>query len=152
MYMLHYKKGKLVKEGAGLSFFYFAPTSSLVSIPLASVDVPFVFKEVTSDFQEVSVQGQATYRISDPNKLSLMLNFTLDKTGQRYDSDDPQKLSQRVVNRVQVIMRGELQSLGLKAALATTEGLVKKIREALMRNPAIPSTQSGANNPLPLLS
>ncbi len=50
-YVLYYKNGQLVREGAGLSFFYFSPTSSLVRIPVASVDVPFIFEEVTSDFQ-----------------------------------------------------------------------------------------------------
>ena len=34
--------GAVAREGAGLSFFYFAPTTSLVAVPMASVDVPFM--------------------------------------------------------------------------------------------------------------
>ena len=76
-YVLLYQKGKLVREGAGLAFFYFAPTSSIIRIPVGSTDVPFIFKEVTSDFQEVSIQGQITYSITDPKKLSQLMNFNL---------------------------------------------------------------------------
>lgn len=32
-------------------------------MPTGSVEVPFIFEELTSDFQTVTVQGQITYRI-----------------------------------------------------------------------------------------
>lgn len=44
-YVLHYQNGKIKHEGAGLSFFYWAPTSTIIAVPLASADVPFVFQE-----------------------------------------------------------------------------------------------------------
>ena len=42
-YVLLYKNGQIVREGAGLSFFYFEPAASIVRIPIASTDVPFIF-------------------------------------------------------------------------------------------------------------
>jgi len=78
-YVLHYQNGKIRREGAGLSFFYWAPTSTIVAVPLASADVPFVFQETTSDFQSVTIQGQLTYRVADPKRLASLLDFTLDK-------------------------------------------------------------------------
>ena len=89
-YILQYRKGKVVREGSGLSFFYFAPSSSLVLVPMASGDVPFIFHEVTSDFQEISIQGQLTYRVADAKRLSGMMNFSLDARGQ-YATDAPAK-------------------------------------------------------------
>jgi len=130
-YLLQYRKGKLVREGTGLSFFYFAPTTSLVSIPVASVDMPFIFEEVTADFQEITIQGQVTYRVSDPQKLSQMLNFALDAKGNNYISEDPIKLPQRVINRVQVLMRAEFQSLSLRKALQASDSLVETVMERL---------------------
>jgi len=44
-YLLHYRGGQVVREGLGLSFFYYAPTTSLVAVPVASADVPFIFQE-----------------------------------------------------------------------------------------------------------
>jgi len=31
--LLQYRGGKVVREGSGLSFFYYAPTTSLVAVP-----------------------------------------------------------------------------------------------------------------------
>jgi len=62
--------------GAGLSFFYFQPASSIVSVPLASANIPFVFNEPTADFQTLTVQGQMTYRISDPKNGSVVWPLT----------------------------------------------------------------------------
>ncbi len=54
-YLIQYKNGKVAKEGTGLSFFYFAPPSSIVAVLLGSMDIPFIFNEVTADFQQVTV-------------------------------------------------------------------------------------------------
>ena len=59
-HVMQFKRGQVVRQGAGLSFFYFAPNSVLVQVPLASVDVPFVFNEVTADFQDATIQGELT--------------------------------------------------------------------------------------------
>jgi len=131
-YFMQYKKGKIAREGAGLSFFYFAPASSLVAVPMASVDIPFIFNEVTSDFQDISIQGEVTYRISDPKKLASMLNFTLSPNNRDYVSDDPEKLPQRVINQIQVLMRVELQILSLREALISSDDLVRNIRRGLV--------------------
>lgn len=130
-YLLQYRNGKLVREGVGLSFFYFAPTASLVSVPVASVDMPFIFAEVTADFQDITIQGQITYRVSDPKKLSQMLNFVLNEKGTNYVSEDPTKLTQRIINLVQVQMRTELQNLSLRQVLHASDLLVSKVSERL---------------------
>ena len=57
-YVLHYAGGRLKREGAGLAFFYWGPSATLVEVPLESQDVPFAFEEKTADFQSVTVQGQ----------------------------------------------------------------------------------------------
>ena len=138
-FVLCYKRGKVVREGAGLSFFYFAPTTSLVLVPIGSVDVPFIFQEVTADFQEVTVQGQLTYRVADPRKLSQLMNYTLDKSGRTYASDDPQKLPQRLINYTQVLTRASLQSLPLREALGQSDTFVALLRQGLQTAESIAS-------------
>ena len=85
-YLLQYRRGKIVREGVGLSFFYYAPTTSLVAVPVASTDTPFIFQETTADFQTVTIQGQVTYRVSDPKQLASLLNYTLDADGEKLSS------------------------------------------------------------------
>ena len=69
-YVIHYRQGKIKREGAGLSFFYFVPASTIVTVPYVSADAPFVFQEVTREFQPITIQGQLTYRVADPKKLA----------------------------------------------------------------------------------
>lgn len=138
-YILHYKNGKLVREGAGLSFFCFSLTSSLVRIPVVSVDVPFIFEEVTSDFQSVTIQGQITYRISDPKKISQLMNFTLAPDGKEFATDDPRKLPQRLINHTQVLTRSSLKGMPLRAALGSSDELVISLRQGLQKAEAISS-------------
>jgi regulator of protease activity HflC (stomatin/prohibitin superfamily) len=130
-FVLQYKRGRVVREGAGLSFLYLAPTTSLVLIPIGSVDLPFIFEEVTADFQTVTVQGQITYRIADPRKLSMLMNFTLASNGKEYASDDPKKLPQRLINHAQVLTRTSLKSVQLRDALGQSDALVASLRQGL---------------------
>src|SRR5437764_1016760 len=87
-YVLQYKSGKLVRQGPGLSFVYFAPTTVIAQVPVSSVDVPFAFTEVSRDFQDVTVQGNLTYRASEPERLAALLDYTVNASGQ-HRSDDP---------------------------------------------------------------
>ena len=130
-YLIQYKNGKPVREGTGLAFFYFAPSSSLVSVPMQSADVPFMFREVSSDFQEVSIQGQVTYRVAEAKTLAAMLNFSLKPDGVTYFSEDPAKLPGRVLNAAQVQISTEIRKLGLEEILRAGEQLARSVREGL---------------------
>lgn len=136
-YVLKYRNGRIVKEGAGISFNYYAPTTSIVVVPVGSVDAPFIFEEVTSDFQTVSVQGQITFRIVDQKKIAGLLNYTLDMRGKGYASDDPKKLSQRVINIVRVLTKKTLESLQLKDAIKSSEVLAQGILNEIKQNEEI---------------
>lgn len=130
-YVLVYKKGKIVNEGAGLSFFYYSPTTSLVGIPMESSDFPFIFEEHTADFQVITIQGQITFRIAEPKKIAQLLNFTLDSGGKMYVSEDPEAYHNRIVNLIKVIIRKKLQAINLKESLKATEMLVKGTLEEI---------------------
>ena len=137
-YVLVYQDGKVIQEGAGISFFYWQPTSSIALVPVNTRDTNFVFNETTGNFQSITVQGQLTYRISDPKKAAELLNFTVRQAalrqGMSHVSDDPEKLPQRIINAVQVHTRNELLRLPLEEALKQAEELAKtvlgKIRES----------------------
>ena len=131
MYVLKYQKGQIVHEGLGLSFFYYTPTTSLVAIPVSSLESPFIFEETTKDFQAITLQGHVTFRIIDVKKTSALLNYTLNSSGKGYLSDDPDKLSQRIIDIVHVLIKKEVSSLVLKQALTSTEELTLKINNAI---------------------
>lgn len=138
-YVMQYRAGKVVREGAGLSFFYYAPTSSLVAVPVGSKDQGFIFEQVTADFQTVTVQGQVAYRVAEPRKLATMLNYALKPEARGYESDDPEKLSQRVVNAVEVLSKQIVKDLPLKDVLRATDSTAKRVTAALKTHPEIVS-------------
>jgi hypothetical protein len=138
-YLLQYRNGSIAREGVGLSFFYFAPNSSLVAVPVGSTEAPFIFEETTADYQTVTIQGQVTYRVADAKKLAALMNFTLDASGRGYTSDDPQKLPQRVINAVKVLARAELQKLTLREALRASDELVRTVRANIATSPELVS-------------
>lgn len=129
--LMQFKSGKVVREGRGESFFYFAPTSTLASIPVGSQEIPFMFQEVTNDFQEVTVQGQFIYRVIDANKLAALMNYSLKSDGKTYQSDDPKKLATRIVNLVQIKVRAMVQKLDLRDVLGSTEDLISQLKQEL---------------------
>jgi hypothetical protein len=135
-YVIQYRNGRSRREGAGLAFWYFAPSTSIVVVPTASVNEPFIFPDVTADFQEVTVQGQITFRVADPRRTSALLNFALGPKG-GYVSEDPQKLSQRLIDQVQVAMRAEVQALPLKEILTSGEALVGRVSTVLRSHPTV---------------
>ncbi len=136
-YLLQYKRGRVKREGVGLAFHYYAATTSLVAVPIASSDAPFIFNETTADFQEITVQGQVTYRITDPRRVAALLNFSLDGGTYRYVSDDPDKLSERVVNRVQVLTSKQVQRLPMRAAIRASDALVQQLLADLRASPEL---------------
>lgn len=135
-YLLQYRNGRVSREGAGLSFFYFAPQSTLVSVPLSSTDVPFMFEEVTRDFQSVTLQGQVSFRIANPKQLAEQQDFTLLPNGS-YASEDPKRLQVRVLNAVKVQFGSLLQTLDLRDVLQRTEQLSTAARQGLSSAPSL---------------
>ncbi len=129
-HVIHYKNGKMKKEGRGLSFFYASMSSSIVAIPIGSSDVQFIFNEATNDFQTVSVQGQITYKIDNPKQLTEVLDYTVDDRG-RHKSDDNQKLKQRLINEAQTAAKSYIQSLVLKETITNAKKIEDKINEGL---------------------
>jgi len=130
-FLIQYKKGQVKRQGSGLSFWYYAPTTSLVAIPTGSTEAPFIFKEKTQDFQEITVQGQVVYRVKDPEKLAQMMNFSLDLENDQYASEDPKKLNDRILNLVQVKTQNNIESLTLREAIAAAQPLVNKVTGSL---------------------
>jgi len=135
-YVLHYKSGKVKREGQGLAFWYYGPSSMVVTVPLASSDVPFVFHEVTKDFQELTLQGQLTYRVVDPKRLSGLLDFSIDAHG-KYRSEDPTKLEERLVHAAQVLAASVIGKLSLREALGSSAALVAEMTRGLREVEAV---------------
>ncbi|MEJ2883844.1 SPFH domain-containing protein [Pedobacter sp. GR22-6] len=135
-YVFHFKNGNIKREGRGLSFFYFAPNSSIVAIPMGSNDLPFIFSESTNDYQQVNIQGQISYKISRPKELADVLDFTVNDNG-IYKKNDLEKLNQRIINEAQTATSAYIHSIKLKDAIRSAKAIENNILEGLKASAAI---------------
>ena len=133
-YVFRYRKGAVVSQGEGQSFNYYAPTTSLVCVPVSSADAPFMFSETSSDFQELTIQGLLTYRISDPGKTAKMLNYTIDSRNLTYISNDPERLSERLINLVLIVVKAAVKNMSLREVIVSSDDVANRAYQALREN------------------
>lgn len=131
VHLIQFRKGRVVREGAGLSFFYYAPNSTLVAVPVASQESSFMLELVTSDFQSVTVQGQVSFRVKDPQRIAALMDFSLLSNGKGYASQDPQRLTERVSMQAKVIVQQAVQALDLRDALKATATIARTAQQQL---------------------
>lgn len=135
-YVIHFKKGNVKKEGRGLSFFYFLPSSSIAAIPMGSNDLPFVFNESTDDYQTITIQGQISYKINSPKTLADILDFTVNDAGQ-YKKNDIENLNQRIINIAQTATSSYIQNIKLKSSIRSAKSIEEQILDGLVSSAAI---------------
>lgn len=79
----HMRRGKVVHDGTGMSFWFRPLTAVLSEVPVDDRELPLLFHARTSDFQDVTVQASVTYRVVDPALAAERVDFAIDpKTGQ----------------------------------------------------------------------
>ncbi len=130
LWLLHYRSGRLVRQGAGISFFYFAPSAVLAAVPVNVQEADFVFSALSSDFQEISVQGSVHFRIDRPEECAQHLDFSLDERG-RSNPETLEQLRNQLAGAVQVVAAEALHHLPLLQALQQAQPLAAAIQRQL---------------------
>ena len=81
-HIAQYRRGKLVRSGRGLSFWFHPMSTSVVQIPMDDRELAFLYHARSRDFQDVTVQGVINFRVTDPERLASRVDFSLDlRTG-----------------------------------------------------------------------
>ena len=131
-YAILYKNGQVVKQGSGLNFWYFADTSSVAKIPTDVAEESFMFDDNTQDYQNITIQGSISYRISEPLKAAEYLNFTLTPIDM---------LLKKINNAVIVSANKVIGKMELKKAISPREYIKDMILLDLRQNEEL--TQMG---------
>lgn len=133
-YIIQYKRGRARRQGKGLTFFYYAPNTAIVAVPSSTQEASFAFKEVSQDFQDVTVQGQVVFRVGDPAGLAEYMDFSIDPRKGMYLSEDPQRLPQRVLSVVHQLLRKEFAERDLRGLLVASEELNRSVFSSLRQD------------------
>ncbi len=128
-YIIKFSGGKKKKAGRGISFFYSKRKTSIIDIPAKTIDAYFTFSEITKSFQTVAIQGQLTFCITDFNKVSELLDFSIDIKTKFYRVNDNDRLTDRIVNAVKMSTKDKVKDLTLEETLTVSQSIAKKVLE-----------------------
>ena len=137
-YVIKVKRGEVVQKGLGLSFFYNTLTTSMIVVPATAFDAPFAFDGImTSDFQDVSVQGDISYTISDYERASRMVDFSYKNTkkeNQTELAEAKQKMAKRMINLAKVYATKFMSTRDVRTAMISGDALAEAMRENLKQD------------------
>src|SRR3954466_13545776 len=117
-YVRHQRKGKVVREGAGLSFWFRPLTAALSEAPAADREQPLLFHGRTLDFQDVTVQATVTYRVVDPALAATHIDFGIDPNPGRWQATPLEQLGSLLTELAQQHTLDLLAGMSLNQALA----------------------------------
>ena len=133
LYVIKFRNGAVTQHGRGKSFFYRPAVTSILELPATTITVPFIFNEATANFQDVTLQGQASYRIAEPLVTNEQLDFRR-ASGGRPAGVGGEKLSQMVVNLIQDHARRLISKMPLEDVLREIGALSGEVADAAMQN------------------
>src|SRR5262249_45554845 len=105
-YVLQYRRGRLLRTGRGLAFWFNPMAAAVAEVPVDDRDLNYLFKGRTHDYQEVVVQGVITYRVVDAERLAQRVDFAIDlKRGTHV---------KQPLEQIAVLLTGIAQQAGLQ--------------------------------------
>ena len=118
-YVRQLKRGELVREGAGLAFWFRPLTGALSEVPIDDREIAFTFRARTRDFQEVAVQTTVTFRFAQPATAAARLDFGV--------NPDNGQLRARPLDQIGGMLTGLAQqyALDLVGELDLTDAVVR---------------------------
>jgi len=143
-YIRHQRKGKVVREGAGLAFWFRPLTAALSEVPVDDREQPLLFHGRTVDFQDVTVQATVTYRVVNPAVAATRIDFGIDPEAGRWTANPLDQLGGLLTELAQQHALDLLAHMPLRQALA--EGLTtvrQRIDEGLAGDVRLAETGIG---------
>lgn len=140
-HVVRYRGGAPAAAGRGLTFWFVPLDTAIAEVPLDDRDVTFLFHGSTSDFQDVTVQGVITFRVSDADLLATRVDFGVDLWTGNYLNEPLDHITGVLTNLAQQIAFGWMTKRTLADALAEgTAPLRREITTGLRDDPGLADT------------
>ncbi|MEU8893833.1 SPFH domain-containing protein [Streptomyces sp. NPDC048442] len=137
----HHRRGRLVHDGPGLSFWFRSLTAALSEVPVSDRELAMAFHARTADFQDVTLQATVTYRISDPAVAAARLDFSVDPDTGAWRGAPLEQLATLLTETAQQHALDTLARTPLSEALVDGVSAVREqIAGALAAEPRLPAT------------
>ncbi len=131
-HVLHYKRGNLARSGRGLSFWFSPMNASIAEVPVDDREVPLAVSARTADYQDVTVQGVVTCRVTDPEAIARRIDFTIDNAAGVHLKRPLEKIQLAVAQLAQQHAREWISRRPVRDVLRDgPEAVRERVREAL---------------------
>ena len=127
-HVLHYRRGALARDGAGLAFWFRPIHTAVAEVPIDDRELPFLFHARSADFQELTVQGAIAFRVADPRLLARRVDFTIDLGRGTWTQAPLEQVAALLTQLAQQFVIDELVRLDLRTILT---GGVAPIRDRI---------------------
>jgi regulator of protease activity HflC (stomatin/prohibitin superfamily) len=101
--VMRFRNGRPIRSGRGLAFWFVPHRASISELPMDDRDMVLFFKGRSKDFQAVTVQGNLTWRVADPNVLGTRVDFSIDLKSGRHTA--------KPVEQIEALLTGMSQQL-----------------------------------------
>ena len=141
LHVRHVRRGSLVHDGTGLSFF-FRPLSAVLSeVPVDDRELPLLFHTRTADFQDLAVQASVTFRVTDPATACARINFSIDPDTGRWRGTPLEQVAGLLTETAQQQVLGLVAASPLADVLADGVAQIRqRIQAGLTADPRLAET------------
>jgi regulator of protease activity HflC (stomatin/prohibitin superfamily) len=132
-FVLHYRRGRVVRKGIGLAYWFSPLSAAVAQVPAEDCETTFVLSERCDDFQSVSVQCTVMYRFSDPERAAQRTNFSLSLANGTWLEKPLERIAALLSQRAQHPARAYLMGVPIVEASRTGASLIQQPIEAALR-------------------
>lgn len=131
-HVVRWRRGKIVRSGRGLVFWFRRETASLAEVPMDDREATVFVNGRSKDFQAVAVQGSLTWHVVDPERLAQRVDFSLDLVTGRPTGEPVERIESRLAGLVNQAVLQYLAEAPVRALLdAGLEPLRLRLEQAL---------------------
>jgi regulator of protease activity HflC (stomatin/prohibitin superfamily) len=139
-HIVHSRGGVARRAGRGLSFWFLPLAASISEVPLDDRELPILFHGRSSEFQDVTVQAVAAWRVVDPDALARRVDFAIDLSKGSWVKEPMEKMSTMLTELAQQLAWDYLARTSLQEILAHgIEPIRDLIRDGLVADEGIAS-------------
>ena len=137
-HVLHYRRGELARDGAGLAFWFRPLHAAVAEVPIDDRELPFLFHARSSDFQELTVQGAIAFRVAEAARLARRVDFTVDLASGRWTQAPLEQVAALLTQLAQQFVIDEFVRRDVRSILADGVAPIRdRIAAGLAGEPAL---------------
>lgn len=137
-HVIRHRNGSMVASGRGLAFWFLPQRASVVELPMEDRETTLFVSGRSQDFQDIAVQGTLIWHVTDPERLTERVDFTIDLGTGRHRGEPIDKIETRLLNLAQQAAMEYLAASPIRTLLDANIALLRdRIADAFASAPEL---------------